>query len=135
MIKPYLYGGLVLLIVGLFSFTFYQSSGLENYQLRLEAADKTIKDYKTELDSVKADNLRKQGALEVYLAKDVDIKAALDKAVWLIKGYTKRDTPNEKCLDMSPPDDLLRMHSADSVSGQGDLHGSKPLPAKAPGVP
>lgn len=135
MIKPYLYGGLVLLIVGLFSFTFYQSSQLENYQLRLEAADKTIKDYKDELDSVKADNLRKQGALEVYLAKDVDIKAALDKAVWLIKGYTKRDTPNEKCLDMSPPDDLLRMHSADSVQGQGDLHSSKPLPAKALGVP
>lgn len=135
MIKPYLYGGLVLLIVGLFSFTLYQSSELENYQLKLETADKTIKDYKDELDSVKADNLRKQGALEVYLAKDVDIKAALDKAVWLIKGYTKRDTPNEKCLDMSPPDDLLRMHSADSVSGQGDLHSSKPLPAKAPGVP
>lgn len=135
MIKPYLYGGLVLLIVGLFSFTFYQSSELENYQLKLETADKTIKDYKTELDTIKEDNLRKQGALEVYLAKDVDIKAALDKAVWLIKGYTKRDTPNEKCLDMSPPDDLLRMHSTDSVQGQGDLHSSKPLPAKASGVP
>ena len=135
MIKPYLYGGLVLLIVGLFSFTFYQSSELENYQLRLETADKAIETYKADLEVVKADNLRKQGALEVYLAKDVGIKAALDKAVWLIKGYTKRDTPNEKCLDMSPPDDLLRMHSTDSVSGQGDLHGSKPLPAKAPGVP
>ena len=135
MIKPYLYGGLVLLIVGLFSFTLYQSSELENYQLKLETADKTIETYKADLEVVKADNLRKQGALEVYLAKDVDIKAALDKAVWLIKGYTKRDTPNEKCLDMSPPDDLLRMHSSDSVSGQGDLHSSKPLPAKAPGVP
>ena len=134
MIKPYLYGGLVLLIVGLFSFTFYQSSQIDNYQLQLEANAQVIKTYKEDLEAVKADNLRKQGALEVYLAKDVDIKAALDKAVWLIKGYTKRDTPNEKCLDMSPPDDLLRMHSADSVSGQGDLHSSKPLPAKAPGV-
>ena len=135
MLKPYLYGGIVLLIVGLFSFTAYQSSELENYQLRLEKADKTIEDYKTELATIKEDSARKQGALEVYLAKDVDIKAALDKAVWLIKGYTKRDTPNEKCLDMSPPDDLLRMHSTDSVSGQGDLHSSKPLPTKAPGVP
>ena len=135
MIKPYLYGGLVLLIVGLFSFTFYQSFQIDNYQLRLETADKTIKDYKTELDAIKEDSARKQQVLESYLTKETDIKAALDKAVWLIKGYTKRDTPNEKCLDMSPPDDLLRMHSTDSVSGQGDLHGSKPLPAKAPGVP
>lgn len=133
MIKPYLYGGLVLLIVGLFSFTYYQASELENYQLKLSTAEKTIEGYEAELASVKADNLRKQGALEVYLAKDVDIKTALDKAVWLIKGYTKRDTPNEKCLDMSPPDDLLRMHSQDSVPGQGDLHNPKPLPSKATG--
>lgn len=133
MIKPYLYGGLVLLIVGLFSFTYYQASELENYQLKLSTAEKTIEGYEAELANAKADNLRKQGALDVYLAKDEKIKAALDNVVWLIKGYTKRDTPNEKCLDMSPPDDLLRMHSQDSVPGQGDLHSPKPLPSKAIG--
>ena len=135
MIKPYLYGGLVLLIVGLFAFTFYQSSELENYQLKLEASTQIIETYKADLATIKEDSARKQQVLESYLVKETDIKKALDNAVWLIKGYTKRDTPNEKCLDMSPPDDLLRMHSADSVPGQGDLHSSKPLPIKANGVP
>jgi hypothetical protein len=131
MIKPYLYGGIVLLIVGLFSFNLYQSSQLENYQLQLEQVTTQLETAIKDLANVKEDNLRKTGALDVYMAKDIDIKAALDKAVWLIKGYTKRDTPNEKCLDMSPPPELLRLHSPDNLSGQGDLHSSEPIPSKA----
>jgi len=132
MIKPYLYGGIVLLIVGLFSFVYFQSLQIDNYQLQLETSAKNLEDATKELSSVKEDNLRKAGALETYMAKDEKIQKDLNYAVWLIKGYTKRDTPNEKCLDMSPPDELLRLHSKDSVSGQGDLYSSKPLPSKAP---
>lgn len=131
MIKPYLYGGIVLLIVGLFSFNLYQSSQLENYQLQLETATSNLESINKELTSVKEDNLRKAGALDTYMAKDEKIQKDLNYAVLLIKGYTKRDTPDEKCLDMSPPTELLRLHSSDNLQGQGNLHSSEPLPSKA----
>lgn len=129
MIKPYLYGGIVLLIVGLFSFTLYQHQQLKVAALELEASSTIITDLELRVGDLKESTLRKEGALAVYMAKDVKTTAALDRAIRILNGYSKRETDDEKCLDLTPPAELIRLLDESSVQGQGDMHGSKSLPA------
>lgn len=125
MIKPYLYGGIVLLIVGLFLFALYQHQELKVATLELEASTQALEALNATVVKMKEARDRQTGALEAYMEKDAKNSALLTKATKIIADYTKRDTPNEKCLDLVPPADLIRMLDSNSISGQGDLHSSK----------
>lgn len=117
MIKPYLYGGIVLLIVGLFSFSFYSWNRIDSLKADLANASTAIETLELRVHDLKEAEQRKAGALDAYMAIDSSINKFTNTALGIIKGYTKRDTPNEKCLDMSPPPELLRLHSSDSNKG------------------
>lgn len=128
MIKPYLYGGIVLLIVGLFSFTLYQHQQLKVAALELESSSTMITDLELQVGDLKESTRRKEGALEVYMAKEADATAALNRAVRILNGYSKRETDDEKCLDLTPPAELIRLLDESSVQGQGDMHSPKSIP-------
>lgn len=130
MIKPYLYGGIVLLIVGLFSFIAYQNQQLKVADLQLESSSQIIADLELKVGDLKESALRKEGALELYMAKDTRTTAALERAIKILNGYSKRDTDDEKCLDLTPPAELIRLLDENSVQGQGDLHSSQSLPSR-----
>lgn len=129
MIKPYLYGGIVLLIVGLFSFTLFQKEQLKAADMQLEASSKIITDLELAVGDLKDSTRRKEGALEVYMAKEADATAALNRAVRILNGYSKRETDDEKCLDLTPPAELIRLLDESSVQGPGDMHSPKSLPS------
>jgi len=128
MIKPYLYGGIVLLIVGLSSFIYLQHLWLTSAQLEAEAAVAALASVEADLEAAKATATRKEEALAPYIAKVESLTTAVTRAAKIINDYSKRDTPDEKCLDLSPPAELIRLLDSSSVQGQGDMHGTKPVP-------
>ena len=129
MIKPYLYGGIVLLIVGLSSFIYLQHLWLTSAQLEAEAAVAALSSLEADLEAAKAVATRKEEALAPYIAKVESLTTAVTRAAKIINDYSKRDTLNEKCLDLSPPDELIRLLDKNSLQGQGDLHSPKSVPA------
>ena len=101
-IKPYIYGGAALLIVGL---GFY-SYGITKALIAKDAAHRELQDQYNEL---KLGEQRKAGIILGYNMQSAKIDKAVNEAVSVIRGYKKRDTPDEKCLDLMPPADLLRL--------------------------
>ena len=128
MIKPYLYGGIVLLIVGLSSFIYLQAVQIENAKLKADAAIAALVVVEADLAASKATADRKEEALASYIAKVEALTLTVTRAARTINDYSKRDTPDEKCLDLSPPAELIRLLDSSSVQGQGDMHGTKPVP-------
>lgn len=128
MIKPYLYGGIVLLIVGLSSFIYLQAAQIESAELRADAALVALAEVEKDLSLAKATADRKEEALAPYISKVEALTVAVTRAARTINDYSKRDTPDEKCLDLSPPAELIRLLDSSSVQGQGDMHGTKPVP-------
>ena len=128
MIKPYLYGGIVLLIVGLSSFIYLQHLWLTSAQLEADAAVAALASVEADLEAAKATATRKEEALAPYIAKVESLTTAVTRAAKIINDYSKRDTLNEKCLDLTPPAELIRLLDSSSVQGQGDMHGTKPVP-------
>lgn len=100
--KPYIYGGIALLIVGL---VFY-SYGTTRALIQKDAEIHQLQAQYTEL---KASEQKKAGIILGWTRKSNEIDSAVKEAVKVISGYKKRDTPDEKCLDLMPPADLLRM--------------------------
>ena len=100
--KPYLYGGIALLIVGLFAYSYMVTNALISKGAEFTAL-------KTQYDELKLSEQRKAGIIIGWTNKSNQIDSAVSAAVKVIAGYKKRDTPDEKCLDLSPPADLLRL--------------------------
>lgn len=129
--KPYLYGGIALLIVGLFSAAaiFYYKA--EAAELELFQARETNYELQRRVASLVLREDKKQEAAQLYLEAVEKLNKAtqgLQKAAY---AYTARNTENEKCLDLVPPTDFIRMLYENSIQGQGDLHSSKPIPVNS----
>lgn len=101
-VKPYIYGGAVLLIVGLGFYSYGATKALI-------AKDLELKDLQSQYKELKESEQRKAGIILGYNMQSTKIDKAVNEAVSVIRGYRKRDTPDEKCLDLSPPADLLRL--------------------------
>ena len=119
--KPYLYGGLALLIVGLFSVVFIQHSQLKLVSLELSVATEQNKTLSLQVGDLRESVARKEGAMLAYNQIDTAINGLVQTATKVILGYKKRDTENEKCLDLTPPTDLLELLKADSLRRQGSV--------------
>ena len=102
MIKPYIYGGVALLIVGLGFYSYGITGALVKKEAEVEALEAQYKE-------LKESEQRKAGIILGYNMHATQIDKAVNEAVSVIRGYKKRDTPDEKCLDLSPPADLLRL--------------------------
>lgn len=102
MIKPYIYGGVALLIVGLGFYSYGTTRALI-------AKDKELTDLKGAYRELKESEQRKAGIILGYNYKASQVDKAVAEAVKVISSYKKRDTPDEKCLDLAPPADLLRL--------------------------
>ncbi len=111
MVKPYIYGGVALLIVGLSLYSWGVTEALWEKDAELEGLQAQYKE-------LKESEQRKAGIILGYNNKSAQIDEAVDAAVKVISGYKKRDTPDEKCLDLIPPADLLRLLDKNN-SGKG----------------
>lgn len=111
MVKPYIYGGVALLIVGLSLYSWGVTKALWEKDAELEGLQAQYKE-------LKESEQRKAGIILGYNNKSTQIDDAVDAAVKVISGYKKRDTPDEKCLDLIPPADLLRLLDRNN-SGKG----------------
>lgn len=102
MVKPYIYGGVALLMVGLGLYSWGVTKALWEKEAELDTLQAQYKE-------LKESEQRKAGIILGYNSKSAQIDEAVDAAVKVISGYKKRDTPDEKCLDLIPPADLLRL--------------------------
>lgn len=102
MIKPYLYGGIALLIVGLCFYSYGVTS-------KLIAKTQEHEQLTAQYNELKISEQRKAGIIIGWTNKSNQIDSAVSAAVKVIAGYKKRDTPDEKCLDLMPPTDMLRL--------------------------
>lgn len=121
MIKPYLYGGLALLIVGLFSFGAWTQSQLDSTRTTLLETQEVVNDLRVANNELIASSARKVGAAAAYQAMTDWVGVLASNSVSVIKGYRARETENEKCLDLRPPSTLveqLRGVYSDRVSGE-----------------
>jgi len=107
MIKPYIYGGVALLIVGLFSYSLVLSTKLDLKETELTSHKERITNLETENKDLLASSARKTGAASAYIAMTTHINALTKDASGIIKGYKLRVEENEKCLDMRPPASML----------------------------
>lgn len=119
MIKPYIYGGIALLIVGLFSYSSFISAKLETANILLESNRKTIANLEKANEDLIAVGHRKAGAANAYMAMTEHINQLTKSAGNVIKNYKARGTENEKCLDLTPPSDLIdRLRAKDNLQGR-----------------
>lgn len=123
MIKPYIYGGVALLIVGLFSYSMVLSTKLDLKVEEIKTYKEQIANLETENKDLIVSSARKAGAANAYLAMTEHINQLTKTAGNLIKGYKPRDTEDEKCLDRSPPsiliDGLRRENNLPRQNSQG----------------
>ena len=130
-IKALLYGGLALLIVGLFLFLGYQLEKVESLSASLAHAEEKVTQYQAQEKELLAAANRKAGAAFAYQAMTTYVQNLSTAAGGVIKSYKARETENEKCLDLSPPSTLIEqlrsVYSADSLH----TGSSKPLPANS----
>lgn len=116
MVKPYIYGGVALLIVGLSLYSYGLTKALWEKEAEIESLQAQYKE-------LKESEQRKAGIILGYNMHSAKIDDAVQAAVKVISGYKKRDTPDEKCLDLMPPADLLRMLDKNNSSSGA----SKPM--------
>lgn len=123
MIKPYIYGGVALLIVGLFSYSTVLRTELKLADKELAEQDARIAELETENKDLIASSARKAGAAAAYLAMTEHINQLTKNAGNIIRSYKPRDTEDEKCLDRSPPsiliDGLRRENNLPRQNSQG----------------
>ena len=123
MIKPYIYGGVALLIVGLFSYSLVLSTKLDLKAEEIKSYKEQIAELETENKDLIASSNRKAGAAAAYLAMTEHINQLTKNAGNIIRSYKPRDTEDEKCLDRSPPsiliDGLRRENSLPRQNSQG----------------
>lgn len=125
MIKPYIYGGVALLIVGLFSYSMV-------LRTELKLADKEIAEYETRIANLEIENKdliassnRKTGAANAYSAITEHVNQLTKSAGIIIRSYKPRDTEDEKCLDRSPPSQLIeRLRQGNNLQGQNNSRSS-----------
>lgn len=127
-IKPYLYGGVALLIVGLFCASLIYQTKLEASELRTRELIFNLEAASSRVLEIEKREARKEASAEAYFKATEALNASLASANRIIGTYTKRDTPDEKCLDMSPPDELIRLLRENSLPGQGSMHRSVGVP-------
>lgn len=123
MIKPYIYGGVALLIVGLFSYSMVLRTELKLADKEIAEQDARIVELETENKDLIASSNRKAGAAAAYLAMTEHINQLTKNAGNIIRSYKPRDTEDEKCLDRSPPsiliDGLRRENNLPRQNSQG----------------
>lgn len=127
--KPYLYLGIALLIVGLFSVSSILYYRLEASELQLSQAHESNDRLQKRVVSLVLREGKKEAAATAYMKV---VEQLSNIAIGLQKtaaAYKARNTENEKCLDLTPPSDFVRLLDEDSVRGQGDLHSSERVPA------
>lgn len=107
MIKPYIYGGVALLIVGLSFFSYTQALQLKLKSAEVASLTKKVSDLEVENKDLIASSARKAGAASAYIAMTNHINGLTKDASSIIKGYKLRIEENEKCLDMRPPAGML----------------------------
>lgn len=125
MLKPYLYGGLALLIVGLFCFMGYQAHKVSTLTEQLTEARQANVTLANENKDLLASSARKAGAAAAYSAMTEYVAELTKNATGIIRGYRARETENAKCLDMRPPTDLLERLRENGVRGQNHKGTSK----------
>lgn len=125
MIKPYLYGGIVLLIVGLFSFGSWTYGQLETTRDSLAATQVALESLTRENKDLAEAAGRKAGAAAAYTSMTTYINKLTGAATGIIRGYKLRDTENAKCLDLTPPSELVNGLRQNRIQGQNSAGGSK----------
>lgn len=116
--KPYIYAGIALLIVGLFSYGLWTSARLESAHLTIESKDKEISQLQASNKDLIAANARKAGAADAYISMTTYVQTLTSQATGIIKGYRARETENEKCLDLTPPSTLVDKLRENSIRRQ-----------------
>lgn len=116
MLKPYIYGGVALLIVGLFSYSILLSTKLELKEAELETLQTKVTNLEIKNEDLIASSNRKTGAANAYMALTTHINSLTKNATSIIKGYKLRIEENEKCLDMRPPAIMLDRLRENSLS-------------------
>lgn len=116
MIKPYIYGGVALLIVGLFSYALILSTKLDLKEVELETLQTQVTNLELKNEDLIANSNRKTGAANAYMAMTTHINSLTKDASSIIKGYKLRVEENEKCLDMRPPVLMLERLRENSLS-------------------
>lgn len=103
----WLLAGAALLFAGLLSYTAILST-------KLATAEATIEAQVDELISVRAENKdlsaainRRIGATKHYLDTINALTKTSNALSSIIRNYNSRETPDEKCLDYSPPSKLI----------------------------
>ncbi len=126
MIKPYLYGGIALLIVGLFGFSAFQTVKLNWIEADLREATKTVEDLRRSNNELIASSARKVGAAAAYQAMTNWVGTLSNSSISIIKGYRARETENAKCLDLRPPSELVeQLRGVYTVPGKDSKGSSK----------
>lgn len=115
-LKALLYGGIALLIVGLFTFSLLLRAELKAANLSLENATSENTRLVEENKDLSAASNRKAGAAAAYSAMSTYIDTLTKGSLGIIKGYKARNTDNEKCLDLTPPAALVEQLSNPSTS-------------------
>lgn len=121
MLKPYLYGGIVLLIVGLFSSTLYMAAKLETANTVIAQNTEDLASLRDKNEQLIESAARKSGAATAYNAMTEHMNQLTSSATGIIRGYRLRITENEKCLDNAPPPALIDSLRQNSLRGQGDI--------------
>lgn len=121
MIKPYIYGGVALLIVGLFSYSLILSTKLDLKAEEIKSYKERIVNLEIENKDLIASSARKTGAANAYMAMTEHINQLTKNAGNIIRSYKPRDTEDEKCLDRSPPSILIdRLRREDNLPRQNN---------------
>jgi len=99
--------GIALLAAGLI----FQTISLSSANTKLDYTLKVNEAQIQRIEDLKESVARKDSALLAYMNIDTKVEKITLAAIKTIKGYTARNTENEKCLDLSPPTSLLQLLS------------------------
>lgn len=116
--KPYLYGGIALLIVGLFSYSLLLRLDLKDAEQL--AADRLVKidELTVANQDLKEEAARKAGAAAAYMAMTTYIQQLSTGAIKVFSTYKDRSTNEAKCLDLSPPTPLIDQLRQNRLQGK-----------------
>lgn len=129
--KPYFYGGLALLLVGLFTSSTLLLQTLRLEREKLVASQLLVERLQNDKEELLERVSRRDGAAEAYLAVTERINSISRGALDIFASYEERLSYEAKCLDLTPPPDLVDRLREDSLQRQSSPGSSFWLPAIA----